>query len=363
MFNAIKELVKNECFRIRQLCSILQNRKYVIFTAGKMAQQFFPMLKQQLGIDVEFFVDNNPINQQKTLFDKQIKSFDDAFTKETRDDYIVLIPTERLDFYKQITEQLEEINMPYFRANAFIAANLYENYDTVANVLNDEESKNAYWSAIYSLMTGNDGFIVQSQLSQYFGIREFTHCLSLFKKEIIVDAGAWVGDTIEEYVKRSLASAKIYAFEPFPKLTDKLNNRVTRLKNEYPLCDNAIEIIVAGVGAKTETLRFAEIGSDMLQPSETGDIDLSVYSLDDFFKDKEPPTIIKADIEGAELDMLKGAAELIKHNKPKLAICIYHSPQEFASIADYIHSIVPEYRMYVRSHYHSYQDTILYCVL
>lgn len=47
-------------------------------------------------------------------------------------------------------------------------------------------------------------------------------------------------------------------------------------------------------------------------------------------------TIIKMDIEGAEFDALHGGKEIIKINKPKLAICIYHSAEDLRRIPIYI---------------------------
>jgi hypothetical protein len=77
---------------------------------------------------------------------------------------------------------------------------------------------------------------------------------------------------------------------------------------------------------------------------------------------KEKVTFIKADIEGAEMEMLKGAKETILKNKPKLAICIYHSDEDMLQIAEWIHNIVPEYKLYVRMHgkYPAGYETVLY---
>jgi hypothetical protein len=70
------------------------------------------------------------------------------------------------------------------------------------------------------------------------------------------------------------------------------------------------------------------------------------------------------DIEGAELDALKGAEETIKRDKPKLAICIYHKDSDFVETPEYIHEFVPEYRLYVRHHGRtSARETVLYAVI
>lgn len=73
-------------------------------------------------------------------------------------------------------------------------------------------------------------------------------------------------------------------------------------------------------------------------------------------------TYIKMDIEGAELDALKGAETVIKKNHPKLAICIYHKNEDMVSIIEYIHQIVPEYKIYVRHHSRCVNETVCYAV-
>ena len=75
-----------------------------------------------------------------------------------------------------------------------------------------------------------------------------------------------------------------------------------------------------------------------------------------------PVTFIKLDIEGAEIDALKGAKESIKKWKPRLAICIYHKPEDPIEIPLYIHGLVPEYRMYIRHYSTCKAETVLYCV-
>ena len=57
---------------------------------------------------------------------------------------------------------------------------------------------------------------------------------------------------------------------------------------------------------------------------------VNVTTIDEFVKSNniEKVDFIKADIEGAERDMLRGATEVLKKFAPKLAICIYHLPDD-----------------------------------
>lgn len=83
--------------------------------------------------------------------------------------------------------------------------------------------------------------------------------------------------------------------------------------------------------------------------------------LDDFLQEKV--TFIKMDIEGAEMDALKGAEQTIRKYKPKLAISIYHEENDFWEIPLLIKSFVPEYQFYVRHHSDNCSETILYAII
>ena len=60
---------------------------------------------------------------------------------------------------------------------------------------------------------------------------------------------------------------------------------------------------------------------------------------------------------------LQGAENIIKKNKPKLAISVYKNKRDILDILVYIHNLVLEYNLYLR-HYSDFEyDTVLYaCV-
>jgi hypothetical protein len=68
------------------------------------------------------------------------------------------------------------------------------------------------------------------------------------------------------------------------------------------------------------------------------------------------------DIEGSELEALCGAAKTIQRTKPRLAICIYHKPEDILEITLYIQSLVPEYKYYIRHNEIGLGGLVLYAL-
>lgn len=96
--------------------------------------------------------------------------------------------------------------------------------------------------------------------------------------------------------------------------------------------------------------------------SDEGDSSIEVMSIDEAINGKEKVTLIKMDVEGAELESLKGAKNTILKDKPKLAICIYHKAQDMIDLPVYIKSLVPEYKLYIRHHSNGEGETVLYAM-
>lgn len=59
--------------------------------------------------------------------------------------------------------------------------------------------------------------------------------------------------------------------------------------------------------------------------------------------------------------MLKGASNTIKTYKPKMAISVYHKPDDLLAIPKFIKNLVPEYKFALRHHNITFDDTVLYC--
>lgn len=68
------------------------------------------------------------------------------------------------------------------------------------------------------------------------------------------------------------------------------------------------------------------------------------------------------DIEGAEYPALCGAIEVIKRDRPILAISIYHSAEDLYRIPEYLMSELRSYKYYIRHHALISCETVLYAI-
>lgn len=177
--------------------------------------------------------------------------------------------------------------------------------------------------------------------------------------EVFVDAGVLNLDTslrfAENCDRNNVSNYKIYAFEP----DQDAYQKCVKIREEHP--DKDITLYNSGLWSSDTVLGFKVDGwggSRIANKNLTYQIE--VASLDSMINEKV--TYIKMDIEGAELEALKGSRNIIRQYKPKLAVCVYHKKEDIIEIPRYIKSLVPEYRLYLR-HYSSCDfETVLYAL-
>lgn len=158
----------------------------------------------------------------------------------------------------------------------------------------------------------------------------------------------------------------LYLFEPNVYIIDHINNQLKHYDN--------IQLYNVGLWNKNtkknlyidnncdeaNTLKKAwhKYSAGQNPPSATLCID--VVKLDDFCKKNVVKKIdyIKLNIEGAELEALKGAKNIIKTIHPKLCISVDHHPTQLFSIMLYLHSLNKNYKFYLAIHTLPYSYTL-----
>lgn len=122
--------------------------------------------------------------------------------------YFVLIATKP-KWVNQISLQLSKVGILHISSDAYTAVLLRERAKNIVRLLDDDYSKAAYLGLVWYWLT-HDISLCQSSGNMYFDVPAFSTPVS----QIIADLGAYVGDTTEEYIRRSFGSCKVYAFEP-----------------------------------------------------------------------------------------------------------------------------------------------------
>lgn len=177
-------------------------------------------------------------------------------------------------------------------------------------------------------------------------------------EEVFVDCGAYHGENLVELQKlcRKDGKARIkkaYEIEADPKNIPDLRENISNINN---IC-----IIDKGVWNKSGFLLLDDKESKSSKVVESGGVQIPVITIDDMVGD-DAVTFIKMDVEGAEFPALEGAINTIKRNKPKLAISIYHRPEDLIKISAWIRALDMDYKFYLRCYSRTGCETILYAV-
>lgn len=174
------------------------------------------------------------------------------------------------------------------------------------------------------------------------------------KNDIVLDCGANMG------LYSAVASregAVVYAFEPSNYIIDNYLH-ITAEGNPN------IHIVNAALSDKKGEVEFvieeSNLGHSRIKDSgeykKTEKV--MVITVDDFVQERnlERVDFIKADIEGAERKMLKGATWVLRNYAPKLSICTYHLPDDPEVLERIIKEANPNYTVH-----HEAKKLYAYC--
>ncbi len=180
------------------------------------------------------------------------------------------------------------------------------------------------------------------------------------ENEIYVDVGVYDLENSIDFSKWATKGyEKIYAFEPDPQCYHKSLERLKRMDESF---QKRTELIQKGLSDFNGTMEFPSEykGSGIYEDDCM--ISVEVVSLDSYLQGKRV-TLIKMDVEGAEMHVLRGMRETICSYKPRLQVCVYHKHEDIFEITSYILGLVPEYKCYLR-HYNSNEtETVLFCTV
>lgn len=141
--------------------------------------------------------------------------------------------------------------------------------------------------------------------------------------EVFVNCGSSIGDTIFQYLANGYSFDTIHAYEGDPEIFQKLQKNIGLLDQEL---QKKIILHQEFIGRKKDEVDIHFAGKRI--------------------------TLINADIEGAELDVLKGMQNIVKEQKPVIAFCVYHKPEDIITIPRFILELDSSYHIYFRKYVH-----------
>lgn len=178
--------------------------------------------------------------------------------------------------------------------------------------------------------------------------------------EVFCDLGASFGDTWEAYCAHTDCGKQnaytYYAVEPDLGSFLELQKKTSGNPNVIPL--------FFAVSAEDGMAHISEEGqgSNLCFVDEKKGNTVPLRSLDSLFHRMGPkPTVIKADVEGVEADVLRGGQNLLRTARPDLIFSLYHRKNDFYEIPLSILR-AGRYEIAIRQHTRSYGELVVYAL-
>lgn len=349
------------------------NKKILIYGAGNCGKEVARFLENH-GMNVAGFLDTN-VSSGTLVENYVVRHPNDPEYLSFSDDILVVIAVYNagcdiqaiVGMLRQLG-YLYTITFPEFHsyfAEEFgprfwlSSTDCYEGREIelaeTANIFADQVSRDLYYSILaFRCKADYSCLPPPSQEPQYFDdtVTRWEDPISF------VDCGSFTGDTLDELYRYYGSVESIVAFEPdignFRVMTDKLRNSPHQYARQITAFPN-------GIWSETEMLSFSSGMGASSSVSLSGSNNIQAVSLDDALTNFRP-SVIKMDIEGAEINALLGAKRIIQKYKPKLAVCVYHTPEHLWEIPSLLNGWDLGYRFHLRSYGFSTLETVLYAI-
>jgi FkbM family methyltransferase len=206
------------------------------------------------------------------------------------------------------------------------------------------------------------GVMAQFELRQYCCDRAG---LDVNPGDVVIDGGACYGDSALFFAAKTGGRGRVLSFEFVPPNIEVFRRNLAlnpQLASSVELVPHAlwstsgVRLYGSGRGPGT---RVSIAPPDPHQAHST-----TTLAIDDFVRDRhlDRLDLIKMDIEGAEFDALQGARATLQQYHPQLALCVYHSPADFARLARFVDDLDLTYRFYLGHLTIHAEETILYAM-
>jgi FkbM family methyltransferase len=337
------------------------HNRVVLFGAGNLGRKILQLLRST-GVEPLAFADNGQSKWGSQTGGVPVLSPRDAADRYGASALFIVTIWSLGHFYPETRAMLERMGCNHVESTSLLRwkfaeqmlpdfcfdlpAKLYEQAPDVrkaAAIWADDSSRQEYLNHLKWRALGDQNALLPPVTEESYFLD------SLYRirdREVFVDCGAYTGDTDEQVIQRNPNFGKIIAIEADPTNFNRLTDWIGTLA--APIASR-IEPRNIAVGSKRGKLNFEATADEGSRIAKNGNVVVECIPIDEL-PFEHPPTFIKMDIEGAEVDALEGARQSIQKHRPILSICVYHKQDHLWTIPLLIHSLMEDYNLYLRPH-------------
>lgn len=352
--------------------NIFQNKKLIVYGAGNGFIAFNNAVLNRFSLRPHLILDNK-FKKGDTfngITGQSISGYRPS--EEEKKNSIVVITVGKDEIYKIIKQSLKELGFEnIIKSSDIFEFNLHhvpielkkkginfylqnrENIETCMELMSDKLSQEVFHAVMKTYITQKPEKIPNSPFHEQY----FPSDINLQKGHSrFINCGSYDGDTVKQLHSQYGKIDALACFEPDEKNFSLLNQY---LKNNKEKIAENIVAFPCGVFNRETQLSFSSEKSLCSSIFDDGNTVIQCVALDNVIPNFKP-TFISMDVEGAELEALAGAVQLIRDNKPDLAISVYHFPNHIWEIPIYLNRLELGYKFYLRNYTGFTYETILY---
>ena len=368
-----KILSSNKIFdSTEKIRSVLGSGPLIIFGAGNIGREVLASLRSHGFNPIIFAVDKKP-SESVVVDGVQVLSLDDALKSIDKNPIIVcsiyspghkfVATKERLlsacpsaEIYSFLTVLLaieEKKFKKYFFIHPDFERDNFEKYEEIYNKLEDKKSRETLASHLRLRLLHD--FSIEAAPRTCCPL---PNILSHNGNLSYVDGGAYDGDTIIDFISSRGEFSQIWGIEPDSYNRVRMENRLSML---YPgSILSKISIVPKVLWRSTDGIGFNESGNmgSSISPNSSSRYDS--ISIDNLLSGTDSNTLIKLDVEGAEMDVLAGAMKTTHRLRPTWAISAYHNPNDLVDIFSWLERTKQGYKYGLRCYGGDGSDLMIY---